>query len=55
VAGTSGKVKLDGGSDDEGAASEAHGQAILQALGKQRRDEVRMLNGRRGLEAHRPT
>ncbi|GBF89654.1 hypothetical protein Rsub_02372, partial [Raphidocelis subcapitata] len=40
VAGTSGKVKLDGGSDDEGAASEAHGQAILAALGRQRRDEV---------------
>lgn len=40
VAGTSGKVKLDGGSDDEGAASEAHGHAILEALGRQRRDEV---------------
>lgn len=46
VAGTSGKVKLDGGSDDEGAASEAHGQAILQALGRQRRDEVRAVLGR---------
>lgn len=40
VAGTSGKVKLDGGSDDEGAASEAHGAAILAALGRERRDEV---------------
>ncbi|KIY91964.1 Translational activator GCN1 [Monoraphidium neglectum] len=39
VAGTTGRVKVDGGSDDEGAASEAHGQAILQALGRQRRDE----------------
>lgn len=42
VAGTSGKVKLDGGSDDEGAATEVHGQAILKALGRERRDEVRV-------------
>lgn len=33
VAGTSGKVKLDGGSDDEGAACETYGAAIQAALG----------------------
>lgn len=36
VAGTSGKVKLDGGSDDEGAACESYGTQILAALGPQR-------------------
>ncbi len=40
VAGTSGKVKLDGGSDDEGAAHEGYGAAILAALGEERRNEV---------------
>jgi hypothetical protein len=40
VAGTSGKVRLDGGSDDEGPATEEHAQAVLQALGRERRDEV---------------
>lgn len=36
VAGTSGKVKLDGGSDDEGAACESYGTQILAALGPER-------------------
>jgi len=40
VAGTSGKVRLDGGSDDEGPATEAHSSAVLEALGRARRDEV---------------
>jgi hypothetical protein len=40
VAGTSGKVKLDGGSDDEGAACETYGAAILAALGQQRYAQV---------------
>jgi hypothetical protein len=40
VAGTSGKVKLDGGSDDEGAACETYGTAISAALGKERNAEV---------------
>jgi hypothetical protein len=40
VAGTSGKVKLDGGSDDEGAACETYGAAIAEALGSVRRAEV---------------
>ncbi len=40
VAGTSGKVVIDGGSDDEGASTEAHGRAIVDVLGRQRRNEV---------------
>lgn len=40
VAGTSGKVVLEGGSDDEGASTEAHGRAIVDILGKERRNEV---------------
>ena len=40
VAGTSGKVVLEGGSDDEGASTEAHGRAIVDILGKDRRNEV---------------
>lgn len=40
VAGTSGKVKLDGGSDDEGAACETYGTAIKEALGRERNAEV---------------
>ena len=40
VAGTSGKVVLEGGSDDEGASTEAHGRAIVDILGKARRNEV---------------
>eukprot|EP00250_Pteridium_aquilinum_P013931 c21667_g1_i1 orf=228-8111(+) len=40
VAGTSGKVVLEGGSDDEGASTEAHGRAIVDVLGKDRRNEV---------------
>ena len=40
VAGTSGKVHIDGDSDDEGASTEAHGAAITEALGWQRRNEV---------------
>jgi len=40
VAGTSGKVKLDGGSDDQGAACETYGTSIRAALGKERNAEV---------------
>lgn len=40
VAGTSGKVVIDGGSDDEGASTEAHGRAIVAILGAERRNEV---------------
>ncbi|KAK9840722.1 hypothetical protein WJX81_000165 [Elliptochloris bilobata] len=40
VAGTSGKVHIDGDSDDEGASTEAHGAAITEALGWQRRNEI---------------
>lgn len=40
VAGTSGKVVLEGGSDDEGASTEAHGRAIVDVLGRDRRNEV---------------
>ncbi|GJP65751.1 hypothetical protein CLOP_g22614, partial [Closterium sp. NIES-67] len=40
VAGTSGKVVLEGGSDDEGASTEAQGRAILDVLGLERRNEV---------------
>ena len=44
VAGTSGKVHIDGDSDDEGASTEAHGAAITEALGWQRRNEVKCLH-----------
>ncbi|CAD7699428.1 unnamed protein product, partial [Ostreobium quekettii] len=40
VAGTSGKVVVDGGSDDEGVAVESYGAAIIRAVGMQRRNEV---------------
>ncbi|ONI05050.1 hypothetical protein PRUPE_6G353600 [Prunus persica] len=40
VAGTSGKALLEGGSDDEGASTEAHGRAIIEVLGREKRDEV---------------
>eukprot|EP00245_Coleochaete_scutata_P006610 TRINITY_DN2110_c0_g4_i1.p1 TRINITY_DN2110_c0_g4~~TRINITY_DN2110_c0_g4_i1.p1 ORF type:complete len:1158 (-),score=253.89 TRINITY_DN2110_c0_g4_i1:298-3738(-) len=40
VAGTSGKVVLEGGSDDEGASTEAHGRAIKEVLGEDKRNEV---------------
>ncbi|KAL5566833.1 hypothetical protein UlMin_029997 [Ulmus minor] len=40
VAGTSGKALLEGGSDDEGASTEAQGRAIIEVLGKDKRDEV---------------
>ena len=40
VAGTSGKVVLEGGSDDEGASTEAQGRAILDVLGLERRNDV---------------
>lgn len=40
VAGTSGKVHIDGDSDDEGISSEEHGSAIIEALGWERRNEV---------------
>lgn len=40
VAGTSGKALLEGGSDDEGASTEAHGRAIIEVLGSDKRNEV---------------
>lgn len=40
VAGTSGKVHIDGDSDDEGVSSEEHGSAIIEALGWERRNEA---------------
>nr|XP_043618177.1 protein ILITYHIA [Erigeron canadensis] len=40
VAGTSGKALLEGGSDDEGASTEAQGRAIIEVLGKEKRNEV---------------
>ncbi|XP_051119851.1 protein ILITYHIA [Andrographis paniculata] len=40
VAGTSGKALLEGGSDDEGSSTEAHGRAIIEVLGREKRNEV---------------
>ncbi|KAK2365272.1 protein ILITYHIA [Trifolium repens] len=40
VAGTSGKALLEGGSDDEGSSTEAHGRAIIEILGREKRNEV---------------
>ncbi|XP_059665692.1 protein ILITYHIA isoform X2 [Cornus florida] len=40
VAGTSGKSLLEGGSDDEGSSTEAHGRAIIEVLGMNKRNEV---------------
>lgn len=40
VAGTTGKVHLDGGDDEEGASTEEQGAAILAAFGFARRNEV---------------
>ncbi|KAK9919349.1 hypothetical protein M0R45_027948 [Rubus argutus] len=40
VAGTSGKALLEGGSDDEGASTEAQGRAIIEVLGRDKRDEI---------------
>ncbi|CAI0433676.1 unnamed protein product [Linum tenue] len=40
VAGTSGKSLLEGGSDDEGASTEAQGRAIIEVLGRDKRNEV---------------
>ncbi|XP_062214757.1 protein ILITYHIA-like [Phragmites australis] len=40
VAGTSGKAILEGGSDDEGASTEAQGLAIIDVLGREKRNEV---------------
>jgi len=40
VAGTSGKALLEGGSDDEGSSTEAHGRAIIEILGRDKRNEV---------------
>ena len=31
---------LEGGSDDEGASTEAHGRAIIEVLGRDKRNEV---------------
>ena len=43
VAGTSGKIRVDGDSDDEGISTEAHGNAIVNALGVARRNEARRI------------
>ncbi|KAH0448399.1 hypothetical protein IEQ34_022199 [Dendrobium chrysotoxum] len=40
VAGTSGKALLEGGSDDEGSSTEAHGRAIIEVLGRDKRNVV---------------
>lgn len=40
VAGTSGKALLEGGSDDEGSSTEAHGRAIIEVLGREKRNEI---------------
>ncbi|XWS64788.1 hypothetical protein CRYUN_Cryun05aG0033900 [Craigia yunnanensis] len=40
VAGTFGKALLEGGSDDEGASTEPHGRAIIEVLGRDKRNEV---------------
>ncbi|CAL5393988.1 unnamed protein product [Camellia sinensis] len=40
VAGTFGKALLEGGSDDEGASTEAQGRAIIEVLGREKRNEV---------------
>ncbi|KAF3642464.1 putative translational activator GCN1 isoform 2 [Capsicum annuum] len=40
VAGTSGKAHLEGGSDDEGASTEAQGRAIIEVLGRDKRNEI---------------
>lgn len=41
VAGTSGKVQQSADEESEGISSDAHGLAILEALGLERRNEVR--------------
>lgn len=40
IAGTSGKVKLDGGSDEEGAATESYAVALVETLGMETRNGV---------------
>ena len=40
VAGTSGKVQQTADEDAEGISSDAHGAAITEALGVERRNEV---------------
>ena len=40
VVGTSGNIVIDGGSDDEGAAEEHYAEAIIGALGMERRNQV---------------
>ena len=40
VAGTSGKAVLEGGSDDEGSSTKAHGSAIIEVLGRDKRNEI---------------
>ena len=42
VAGTSGKVQQTADEDAEGISSDAHGAAITEALGIERRSEVRL-------------
>lgn len=40
VAGASGKIQMDGDSDDEGVAVESYSTSIISALGSQRRNDV---------------
>lgn len=40
IAGTSGRVRLDGGDDDEGAATESYAVALLETLGEESRNDV---------------
>ncbi|CAL5362995.1 unnamed protein product [Camellia sinensis] len=40
VAGTSGKALLEGGSDDEGASTEAQGRVIIEVLRREKRNDV---------------
>jgi HEAT repeat protein len=40
IAGTSGKIQLDGGDDEEGAATEAYALALVDTLGEKTRNDV---------------
>ncbi len=44
VAGTSGKVRLEGDDDAEGASTEQQGAAIREALGMETRNKVQLLD-----------
>ncbi len=44
MAGTSGKVRLEGDDDAEGASTEQQGAAIREALGMETRNKVQLLD-----------